>query len=404
VRMRVMQAVADAKADAVPSLVEALKNEGAAYWACLILRDIGPDATGAVSALVDKLKDKRPEIRREAILALAAIGSPDAAEKIVPLLKDEPSQIAGTYALGVLDQIPPGAESIVRANTESKDALLSTTSLWALARVHPDDLQLKRTALTQLVARLKDKDPFVRTAAARALAALPPSPEIAGPIIEKALAGADEATVHYMLDTVAGLGPQVVPRLIAGLKYKALRAQIVYILGQIGEPAAAATGELAGLLADEDPNVSTEAAHALAKIGPRAKAAVPALIAALKQPEGTTAYGAAYALGMIGPGAAASEPELLNRIKHPENSLSLISVWSLIRIRGATAQTATKVLPTLLAGLKSTLPLSRRTAADTLADLGPLANGAVAELKRATKDDDDGVRAAATRALTLIER
>jgi HEAT repeat protein len=405
VRMRVMQAVADAKADAVPALVEALKNDGATYWACLILRDIGPDATGAVPALEDKLKDKRPEIRREAILALAAIGAPKAVEKIVPLLKDEPSQIAATYALGVLAQIPAGAESILRANAKSKDALLSTTSLWALARVHPDDVPLKRAALTQLVARLKDQDPFVRTAAARALASLPPSPEIAGPIIEKALAGADETTVHYMLDTLAGLGPQVVPRLIAGLKHKALRAQIAYILGQMGEPAAAATNELAGLLNDEDPNVGIEAAHALAKIGPRAKAAVPALIGALKQPEGATAYGAAYALGVIGPAAAAAEPELLNRIKQPENSLSLISAWSLIKIRGASPDTASKVLPTLLAGLESRLPISRQTAADTLADLGPLAgSAATAALERATKDDDEAVRQAATKALKSIKR
>ncbi len=65
--------------------------------------------------------------------------------------------------------------------------VLSTTSLWALARVHPEDKSLRREATEQLIERLKDQDPFVRVAAARALAALPPAPEITGPLWEKAL-------------------------------------------------------------------------------------------------------------------------------------------------------------------------------------------------------------------------
>ena len=159
IRLRVMQAVADAKGAAVPALVEALNNESAAYWACLILRDIGPDAVAAVPALAEKLKDPNAEIRREAILALAAIGSPDAAAKLVPLLKDETARTAATFALGALGKIPADAEATIQANAKSSDGLLSTTSLWALTRVHPNDVKLKRAALTQIVARLKDQDP-----------------------------------------------------------------------------------------------------------------------------------------------------------------------------------------------------------------------------------------------------
>ena len=46
-----------------------------AYWACLILREIGPEAKAATGALTAKLKDPRPEIRREATLALASTGT-----------------------------------------------------------------------------------------------------------------------------------------------------------------------------------------------------------------------------------------------------------------------------------------------------------------------------------------
>ena len=402
IRLRVMHAVADAKGAAVPALIEALKNESAAYWACLILRDIGPDAVGAVPALVEKLKDPQPETRREAVLALAAIGSPDAAAKIAPLLKDETARTAATFALGSLGKIPPDAESVIQANVKSSDGLLSTTSLWALTRVHPNDVKLKRAALTQIVARLKDQDPFVRTAAARALASLPPSPEIAGPIFEKAMADADATTTHYMLDALAGLGPQAVPRLIAALKYEALRAQTAYILGQIGPPAVAATPALAKLTSDPDPNVAVEAAHALAKIGPGAKAAVPALIEVLKQPESKSAHAAVFALGMIGPGAAAAEPALLEVIKGKDDSMSMLSAWAIIKIRGVSAETAAKVIPELLVALASHLPQSRQAAAESLGELGPLAKSAVEKLERATKDENEGVRAAAGKALKAI--
>lgn len=404
VRMRVMQAVADAKGAAVPALVEALANDAAAYWACVILCDIGPEAVDAVPALVEKLKDRRPEIRREATLALTAIGSTSAVEKIVPLLKDEPSRVAATYALGALGRIPADAERVIRTNVKSNDGLLATTSLWALARVHPDDMNLKRSTLTQLVARLKDRDPFVRAAAARALAALPPSPEIAGPIFEKALADADETTTHYMLDALAGLGSQAVPRLIAALKHSALRPQVANVLGQMGPTAAPATAALARLVNDPDPNVSIEATHALAKIGPGAKAALPALVEALQQTDGKPAHAAAYALGMIGPDAAAAEPALLGVIKGSDNSFSLLCAWALIKIRGPSAETAAQVVPELLIGLESPLSKSRQAAAETLAGLGPLATSAIPQLERAAKDDDENVRSAAANAIEAIQK
>ncbi len=304
--------------------------------------------------------------------------------------------------LGALGKIPPGAESVIRANIKSDDHLLGTTSLWALARVHPDDLKLKQAALTQLVERLKDPDPYVRTAAARALSALPPSPEIAVPIFQKALAGADETTVHYLLDALASLGPPAVPRLAAALKHEALRPQIAAILGQIGPAAAPAAPALAEILADQDPNVATEAAYALAKIGPGAKAAVPALVDVLKQPESNRTLAAAYALGRIGPAASAAEPALLHVIESGDNSFSLLCAWALVQIEGKSAEVASKVLPELAAGLRSSQPKSRQMAAETLGNLGPFAKNSLGQLEQATKDADAAVRDAAAAAIKSI--
>ena len=285
--MRVLNAIADAGPQAVPGLIEALKHDRAAYWACLVLRDIGPAAKDAVPALTEKLKDPRPEIRREAILALAAIeeAAGPAVPQIAAALSDEQTRQAATYAMGRIGQIPTEVEATVRANANSDDKVLSTTSLWAVARVHPEDKRIRRAATKRLIERLKDKDEIVRAAAANALAALPPAPEITGPIWEKALQDADETTVRNALSALATLGPPAVPKLIDALKYEKLRINVVYVLGQIGPAAAPATPALAKLIVDKDERVAQEAVISLAKIGPAAKEAVPTLVQALQQPK-----------------------------------------------------------------------------------------------------------------------
>ncbi len=403
VQLRVMQTVADAKGAAVPGLIEALHNKAAAYWACVIIRDIGPDAIGTAPALIESLKDPNPEIRREATLALAAIHATDAVDAIAPLLKDEHASEAATYALAMLGKMPPDAEKIVRANVKSKDEMLSAVSMWALARIHPDDQKLKQAVLSHLVPLLKSKDEFARLAAARGLASLPASPEIALPIFEKALAGADEQTTHYMLDALATIGPPAVPNLIGALAHPQLRAPVASILGRMGPAAAPATEALAKLLTDPDANVRIEAAHALAGIGPGAKAAVPALIESLKETEGAPRAAAMLALGKIGPPARAADTALVAILRKSDGSLSLLSAWALIQINGATPTAAKVVMPELLKGLSSPTPQGRQMAAESLGQFGPLAKNAAPQLDKTAKDADPHVREAATKALAAIQ-
>ena len=97
-------------------------------------------------AVVNVLKtDKRPEVRLHAVLALGAMGkaADSALPELTTLLKDEHCAIAATFAMGELGQIPNDAEATVRANAKSDDGMLSSTSLWALCRVHPDDKELR---------------------------------------------------------------------------------------------------------------------------------------------------------------------------------------------------------------------------------------------------------------------
>src|SRR5262249_5447983 len=163
-----------------------------------VIRELGPVAKDAVPALAERLQDERPEVRREVVLALAAIG--DSAASAVPdlakLLGDENVAPAATYAIGRIGNVPADVESKIQANTKSSDKMLSTSSYWALGNLHPQDKTIRSEVTEALIKRLADEDPYVRTAAARALASLPPAPEITGPIWEKAIQNADDTTMQ----------------------------------------------------------------------------------------------------------------------------------------------------------------------------------------------------------------
>jgi HEAT repeat protein len=404
VQMRVLNAVSEAGKAAVPGLIEALKNDEVAYWACVVLRDIGPAAKAAVPALAEKLNNPRPDIRMQAILALGAMD--DAALPVVPqiaaALGDEHTRAAATFVLGRLGDIPADAEQTIRSNAGSEDRFLSTVSLWALARVYPEDKVLRRRATEQLVARLKDQDPYVGAVAAKALATLPPAPEITIPIWERAMKEADTTTLHRALNALASLGAPAVPRLVDILhKHKQLRVEVAYTLGQIGPAAAAATDALAELVGDEDVNLATEAILALGKIGPAAKSAVPALCAALEKKGEKNTHAIIFALGDIGPAAAAAEPMVRKAMDSQDKSLAVIAArtFMLIQPASSSSQAAAKAVPVLVSCLDDPLPETRKAAAESLAALGPLARQAIPALKKATKDNVTAVREAAANAL-----
>lgn len=405
VQMRIMHAISEAGPAAMPSLIEALKDDRAAYWACLILRDIGPAAKEAVPALAEKLKSQKPEVRREAALTLgtmqeAAIG---VLPQIAALLDDPHGRAAATFALGQIGRIPPGAQARIQANAKSDDKFLSTVSYWTLARANPTDKQLHREAAERTVERLLDPDVHVRVMAAQSLAALPPAPDIMLPIWEKVLATADETTAQYALDALATLGPAAVPRLIDYLKHKSVRAKAIYVLGQIGPPAAAATDGLAKLVNDDDSQVATEAVLALASIGPAAKAAVPALTNALGNEDSTHMHAVVYALGKIGSGASAAEPKLSELLKSKDPSLAIASAWAITQIQPGSPASAGKALPVLIAGLGDPYPESRQAAVQALGSLGPLAKSALPALQKLASDEDAVVREAAAMAVQQIQ-
>lgn len=404
VRLRAMHAIADGGPTVVPGMIHALENDKTAYYACLILRDIGPEARDAAPALAKALKHARPEVRREAALALGAIGSAasSAEPQLVAALDDELTRNAATLALGQIGKVDASTAMKIQSNSQSEDKIFSTVSLWALVKFRPGDQHLAQQAAEQLIHRLKDDNAFVRLAAARALSSLQLDPQMTLPIFEQVLANSEETTVHHALDALASMGKAAVPRLMKALEHESLRPQVAYILGQIGPDAAPAAEALAKLATDSNARVANEAVLALAKIGPAAESAAPALLTALERPECNTPHAIVYALGKIGVKDEATKSAIAAQLSSDDRSLAVLSSWALTRMERPNSVTSERLVPVLIKGLEDPSPQTRQVAAEALANLGPWAKDAVTALETASQDQDESVRKAALEALRKI--
>ena len=75
---------------------------------------------------------------------------------------------------------------------DDADPVLKTVSAWALAKISPDDAQLKDKCVDMLAESLLSKNPLARRAAFRALADLRPGPARVMPTIKRILEGPDK--------------------------------------------------------------------------------------------------------------------------------------------------------------------------------------------------------------------
>jgi HEAT repeat protein len=406
VQMRILDAITDAGPAALPGVINALGNKDVAYWACVVLRGMGPIAKDAVPALAKTVQNKNPQVQLEAILALGAIGEAAAAAlpQLTSALDDKVLREPAVFAIGQIGKSNEAIDAKLNAFVKGDDPFLGTISLWTLSRVHPTDKALYKQAAERLVEGLKNKEPFVRATAARALATLPPAPEIALPILENALQGANEETVGNMLSALATLGPPAVPRLVDAIQHKNLRGDIMRILADMGPAAALATEPLSKLLTDDDTKVSVQAALTLARIGPEAKSAVPALIEALRRPHAANRHAIIFALGRIGPAAVAAQPLLVKGMQSHDRALASMCAWATTQIQPNSAEVIAKALPIIIASFAEPLPESRAAAAEALEDLGAQAKPAIPALEKAAHDKHANVRRAAQKALAKIQK
>jgi HEAT repeat protein len=169
----------------IPRIDRPLSNPKLREVAVRLLIRFGPDAAGAVPALIDALEslpedgEEARQFRRGAHFALAAIGpaAADAVPLLIEALSSEDPQVRGSaaYALG---KIGPAAEAAVphlRERLPDLDTKDKIAFVWALLQIVPDDESLAETAVPYLIEGLEFEEDLAREEAARSLGRLGPS-------------------------------------------------------------------------------------------------------------------------------------------------------------------------------------------------------------------------------------
>lgn len=410
VLMAAMQTLADMGDDAVPFLIEAIKDPKSRYWAEVALAELGPDAAPATKVLAELAAEGATEERLQAILSLASIGEPAAAAApvVVEALESDDAalRLPAAFALGRL-KAAAGDESLKKI-AAGNDSFLGGVAAWALARIHPDDTSLVDAAVVRLRKGLSDPDPEARAASVNGLS------DLAGSLGVDAREQLAVEFVGLLADPQTGraagaalirLGGAAVPALRTKLADPTIRLNVMEILSAMGPAAKPALGEFISALGDADQHCRGDAAVAIAAIGADAAEAVPHLQKMVADPSAVDGlrYAAAYALGRIGPAAVAAEPMLRELAGSEDELMATVATWAGLKIKPDDASQFEAAIPMLRRALRGDREMVRLEAAVALGDIGPAAASAIPLLELVSEEDSvKQVREAAAAALAKI--
>jgi HEAT repeat protein len=411
----VLQSMAEMGKDALPAISDALDNERAQYWACLVVADIGPDAAPLVPKLIKLVQDKdEAETRMQAILALGAIGP--AAKDAVPAIieqftADEHNAIryAAAHALASIGakEAKDVLQQAVDKNAGDKgDKFLEVTAARALTKLFPADKALEKQAVDAFIAGLNSEDHNVRQASVQSLAESKAPSELVAPAMVAAIAKADTATIRDVVGMLSSMGAAVVPRVRNGLKNEKLRGYAVVILGNIGPDAKEAVPDLvAALDVNDDPDFRREVLFTLGRIGPASAPAVEKIMEILKTATNERVLAAAcFALGAMGTSGSKAAPALVEMYNDGTDFQKMLAIWALLKVRPGFDSVVSRAIPMMIAGLSHQRVDVRVEAARALGGIGPKAADAIPALKKAElSDDNQAVRDAAKEAIAKIE-
>jgi HEAT repeat protein len=405
-----MQTLADMGDDAVPFLIEAIKDPKSRYWAEVALAELGPDAAPATKVLAELAAEGATEERLQAILSLASIGEPAAAAApvVVEALESDDAalRLPAAFALGRL-KAAAGDESLKKI-AAGNDSFLGGVAAWALARIHPEDTSLVDAAVVRLRKGLSDPDPEARAASVNGLS------DLAGSLGVDAREQLAVEFVGLLADPQTGraagaalirLGGAAVPALRTKLADPTIRLNVMEILSAMGPAAKPALGEFISALGDADQHCRGDAAVAIAAIGADAAEAVPHLQKMVADPSAVDGlrYAAAYALGRIGPAAVAAEPMLRELAGSEDELMATVATWAGLKIKPDDASQFEAAIPMLRRALRGDREMVRLEAAVALGDIGPAAASAIPLLELVSEEDSvKQVREAAAAALAKI--
>jgi HEAT repeat protein len=408
-----LETFAEFAEEGVPRLREFLKKPRIGYWGAVLAADIGPAAAAAVPELTALLDDPEPEVRIQTLVALGEIGpqSAPAVESIVKLLESD--EIMGVryvaaFALGKIGKKSDEVNHPLVEAARGDEPILKTISLWALAKINPDEERVVRYAAETIVSMLSDEDPQVRSAAARALADFEGHADVVAPALVALLKDGDPTVVGNVLDALASIGSTAVDRVANALTNADLRHYATRLLYRLGPKAAEAVPALVAALQEEvadadDVAFRLEVQLALAAIGPAAAPAVAELTKSLASDDHEIRGTACYALGKIGPDAAAAVEELQRRQQDLDASERVPLLWALLKIRPGDEAVAKMAAPLLIEALENPQAIARAEAAAALGGLGEHAQPALERLKQLRDDPDATVRDAAAQAVQKLE-
>jgi HEAT repeat protein len=407
-----LHTLADMGDEAVPFLLEAMKDPKSRYWAEVALAEIGPEAAPATEALAKAVAEGEPEERLQSILALSAIGetASAAAPAIAKVLEsdDQSLRFAAAFALGRMKAA--GCDESLAKAAASDEPFLASVAAWARARINPGDAALVDEAVGRLRTGLADAEPEARSASISGLSDLAEgfAPEarqgLAGDFLAH-LTDADPEVGQAAGGALIRLGAAAMPALQSKLSDPALRLAILEIMAALGPAAKPAVADLVTLLDDADPQCRGDAAVALGAIGADAAEGVPALQKLLGDasvPDGVR-YAVVYALGRIGPAAASAEPMIRELTQSKDELMATVAVWAALKIKPDDKSLFEAAVPLLRRALRAEREMARLEAAVALGDIGPAAATAIPILELVSEDDPaKPVRAAAAAAIEKI--
>ncbi len=409
-----LQALAEAGEESLPRLRAALKHPQASYWACLVVREMGPKAKELTPDLIALLDHEYLETRMQALIALGAIG-PDA-KAAVPQILDMLNQerlggirYAAAFALGQIGAPEARQPLLDLFQNDSEDLHLRTICGWSLLQLEPDNQQLVDAVGTTLITALKSEDELIRSTAIRALADIAASKAQLSDDVRRSFAAAlsdsDPEVVSQLVDALAAHGAKVVPAVMRGLKNPDLQPYAIEVIRRIGADAKPAVPALLQIwtAAADNFELRREVQFALGAIGPDAAAAVPQLIESLTAADPEVRYSACFALGSIGPAAEDALRPLAKQVTGKvDDFMPIAAAWAMVRIRPHDKNIEAHAVPLLTQALGSDRERVRVEAATTLGDIGEAAKTSLPALQEATQDKSPAVRAAAEEAIKKI--
>jgi HEAT repeat protein len=391
-------------ASLIPGLIQALTHKSGTVrqQAVTTLGRIGPAAESAVPMLAAALKGTDAVMRRESARALGGIGS--AAEAAVPALIEslEDSDLTvrrnATYAL---PRIGPAAVPALIGALPTADARLHRRVAKALA-------MCAKTAPAAFAEAMQNADPDVRLPLALAVSKYGRAPKECVPIFIKALSAVDESVRTKAVRALGRMGPPAkaaVPHLVEELndrKDVEKRIPVAIALAEISSSLKHALPTfIEALEYDEDFPVDdrTDIVEVLVKMGPAAKETAPLLMKVLKGP--TTDYKfysgeVVAALTVIAPTTEGFIPVLIEMLNCGH------SYYLMGCAKTALCQIGLPTLPAVMKAFNGKIDRGRWGAEDVLRAIAKTEKGGIADLIRALKNGNEGVRSCANKALCTI--